>query len=288
MKIEESTVVITGATGGIGAAVALQLSNLGAKLILVARNIESLKELQQQLLTESGQTHEYLSADITTTQGKIDVISKAKVCQANMLINAAGVSDFTRFENVTEQSLSTTMNINLLAPMMLTQLFLACGSNEQITAKCIVNVGSALGAIGFPCYSSYCASKFGLRGFSESLQRELTHTKHRILYFAPRATATKINSEAANEMNFALGNSVDAPEAVATALVQQISKEKLRVTVGWPERLFVRINGFLPELVDNALRKNIEKVKRFAGLSQQENSRHYEKGVDEFINHYFD
>ncbi len=288
MKIAESTVVITGATGGIGAALAMQLSKLGAKLLLVARNIDSLKALQHQLHTDTGRVHDYISADITSKQGKIDVIYKARMSQANMLINAAGISDFSRFESVTERSLNATMNINLLAPMMLSQMFLSECSDDHASEKCIVNIGSALGSIGFPCYSSYCASKFGLRGFSESLQRELSNTKHKVFYFAPRATATKINSEAANEMNFALGNAVDTPEAVAKALVKQIVKEKPRVTVGWPERLFVRINGVMPELVDSALRKNLEKIKRFAGLSPKKNYRFYEEGVDEFINHYFD
>lgn len=288
MKIELCTVVITGATGGIGAAIAKQLSMQGAELLLVARNVENLKALQNQLNIETGKEHNYLSADITTKQGKIDLIAKASILGANMLINSAGVSDFSRFEYMTEQAMQRAININLMAPMMLTQLFLAQGRENTSTEKYVVNVGSALGSIGFPCYSSYCASKFGLRGFTESIQRELANSEDQVFYFAPRATATTINVEAANEMNYALGNKVDAPEDVASALLKQLIKDKPRATVGWPERLFVRLNGFIPELVDHALRKNINKIKKIAGLKQESENKFYEKGVDQFITQYFD
>ena len=288
MKIDQSTVVITGATGGIGAAIAKQLSQQGAKLLLVARNIENLKALQHQLYMDTGTEHNYLSADIITKQGKIDIITQATALQANVLINAAGVSDFSCFEDVTEQALQGAININLLAPMMLTQFFLAQGDDDNGMGKYVVNIGSALGSIGFPCYSSYCASKFGLRGFTESIQRELAGSKKQVFYFAPRATATTINSDAANEMNYALGNQVDTPENVASVLIQQLIKEKPRATVGWPEKLFVRINGFIPELVDYALRKKLEKVKQFAGFTDSKANKHYEQGVDQFIKQYFD
>lgn len=288
MKIEQCTVVITGATGGIGAAIAKNLSKQGAELLLVARNIDNLKTLQHQLNIDAGKTHHYLSADITTKQGKVDIITKAKALQTNMLINAAGISDFSCFEDITEQSLQRAMNINLLAPMMLTQLFLAQSRADKSLAKYVVNVGSALGSIGFPCYSSYCASKFGLRGFTESLQRELANSKDQVFYFAPRATATTINSDAVNKMNYALGNAVDTPEDVASALIKQLIRERPRTTVGWPERLFVRLNGFIPELVDNALRKNLEKVMQYAKRGRSADNKFYEKGVDQFISQYFD
>lgn len=264
MKIKDSIVVITGATGGIGAAVAKKLVEQGAQLLLIARNEGNLKVLQEQLNVSSGKEHYYLSADITTHQGRLAIINKAQVLQANMLINGAGVSDFSAFEDVTEQALDHAMKINLTAPMMLTQLFLKQGGDDAEHAKYIVNIGSVLGSIGFPCYSSYCASKFGLRGFTESLQRELANSNHQVFYFSPRATDTSINSDAANDMNKALGNKVDTPEQVASALVAQIIKEKRRVTVGWPERLFVRVNGFIPTLVDYALRKKLNKIKQFA------------------------
>jgi short-subunit dehydrogenase len=288
MKIEQCSVVITGATGGIGAAIAKKLSMLGAELLLVARNTENLKALQHQLLSETGKEHHYLSADITTKQGKVDIITKSNTLKVNMLINAAGVSDFSRFENITEQALIRAMNINLMAPIMLTQLFLAQGRDNTNSTKYVVNVGSALGSIGFSCYSSYCASKFGLRGFTESLQRELADSEDQVFYFAPRATATTINSDAVNEMNYALGNKVDIPEDVASALVKQLVKEKLRVTVGWPERLFVRLNGFIPELVDSALRKKLKKIKQHVKGNHAGENKYYEKGVDQFINQYFD
>jgi len=287
MKIEKSTVVITGATGGIGAAVAMQLAIQGARLLLVARNSANLKALQQQLNLATGDMHDYLSADITSQQGKVDIITKAQAMHANMLINAAGVSEFSCVEDQTEQALQRTININLCAPMALTQLFLGRDDETTELVKYVVNVGSVLGSIGFACYSSYCAAKFGLRGFTESLQRELANSKHKVLYFAPRATATSINSDAANEMNAVLGNDVDSPDEVASLLIKQIINEQTRVTVGWPEKLLVRLNGLFPELVDNALRKKLEKIKYYARVNTKKHQGE-QQGVVQLISQYFD
>ncbi|WP_350609614.1 SDR family NAD(P)-dependent oxidoreductase, partial [Pseudoalteromonas sp. 41-MNA-CIBAN-0057] len=82
------------------------------------------------------------------------------------------------------------LSTNLAVPMKLCQLFL-----EQLQANTgtIVNVGSSFGSIGYPYQTLYCASKFGLRGFSEALSRELSDTGVRVTYLAPRATDTDIN-----------------------------------------------------------------------------------------------
>ena len=127
----------------------------------------------------------------------------------------------------------------------------------------MVNVGSTFGSIGFPCHAAYCASKFGLRGFTESLIREYAHSPVNFYYLAPRATQTSINSDAVVSMNRALGNQMDPPERVADALVAQLEGNKSRWFIGFPEKVFARINGVLPGIVDRALIKKLPVIQRF-------------------------
>lgn len=120
------------------------------------------------------------------------------------------------------------------------------------------------GTIGFPGFSAYSASKFGLRGFAEALRRELADSGIRVLHLAPRATRTAINSDAVVAMNAALGAAMDAPQQVAAQIVQALRDEAPERALGWPEKFFARLNRLLPGLVDRALRKQLPTVKRFA------------------------
>ncbi|NQZ09633.1 MAG: SDR family NAD(P)-dependent oxidoreductase [Algicola sp.] len=180
--------------------------------------------------------------------------------KAQVLINNAGISQFDAIHNISETQFRQAMEVNLLAPMCLTRDFLQLETGHH---KTVVNVGSALGSIGFPFYSSYCASKFGLRGFSEALSRELAQSDDNILYFAPRATQTPMNTEAVNAMNRQFGNAVDSPQAVALALVNQLEKGTLRAGIGWPEQIFAKVNALLPQLVDSILSKKLKNISQF-------------------------
>jgi len=101
------------------------------------------------------------------------------------------------------------INTNVTATILLTQQVLPflnkdCGR--------ILIIGSSFGALGFPGFAAYCASKFALRGFAEALRRELADSKIQVAHLAPRATNTRLNSDAVVELNDVLGNSVDEPE----------------------------------------------------------------------------
>ena len=128
----------------------------------------------------------------------------------------------------------------------------------------VVNVGSTFGAIGYPGFSTYCASKFGLRGYSEALRRELSDSSLQVFYLAPRATNTAINSSRVANLNSELGNAVDEPIIVAKALLKQLQKNRMNCYVGWPEKFFARVNGLLPKLVDSSLSKQLALIRRLA------------------------
>jgi len=128
----------------------------------------------------------------------------------------------------------------------------------------VVNIGSTFGSIGYPGFSVYCATKFALRGFSEALRRELADTNVGVLYLAPRATRTEMNNAAVEAMNAELQVNMDSPELVAERLVQALDADLREVHLGFPERLFVRLNGILPRLVDKALRRQLPTIQHYA------------------------
>jgi hypothetical protein len=99
------------------------------------------------------------------------------------------------------------------------------------------------GAIGFPGYVAYSTTKFALRGFTEALRRELAGSSVTVQYLAPRATRTPINSSAVERMNAELGVAMDPPERVARELAELLRTGRRSAVVGWPEKLFVRINA---------------------------------------------
>lgn len=260
MQIAEKTILLTGAAGGIGSAIAKQLAGRGARLILADLNATALQALQQQLPGE----HLILAEDLSTGAG-LDAVYALCAAQANgldVLINCAGLMDFTFVEQLSASRLQLLMNINVLMPILLTQKLLPL-LQRQAGPTSILNLGSTFGSIGYPGFSAYCSSKFALRGFTETLRREMASSNVHVLYVAPRATATALNSDVINQMNKALKNSMDSPDTVAQAVLKAIEKGRATTFVGWPEKLFVKINGLLPKLVDNALRKQLPTIRHF-------------------------
>lgn len=254
--------LLTGASGGIGQAIAKALAEKGVSLVLLGRNRARLDSLAEQL---PGQ-HEVVCGDISVANDRAALVTRLEALGGiSMLVNNAGVSHLSMLEGTSSETLEAVIQTNLIAPMLLTQALLPQLKRSSHTY--IVNIGSAFGSIGFAGQAAYCASKFGLRGFTESLLRELADTNIHVSYLAPRATDTQINSDIASAMNKELGNQVDSPEIVAKQFIQLLEQRKARAFIGFPERLFVKINGAFPSLVDKALIKKLPIIKRFIAPS---------------------
>ena len=205
-----------------------------------------------------------MAADIATAAGRDSIrAALAKVGRpVHALINGAGVSRFSMLADSAPADIEAQLATNITAPILVTQL--ALPFLDRATGR-IINIGSSFGAIGYPGFSSYCASKFALRGFTEALRRELGDSALQVAYLAPRATRTPLNSVAVCAMNDALGNTMDPPELVAGIVERMLLAPRMRDrAIGWPERLFLRINAVFPALVDGALRGQLAAIKRFA------------------------
>ena len=260
MNLDDKRVLLIGAGGGIGQAVARKLDQKGAHLILVGRNKERLEKLSQGLAN----SHTLLAADFTTEQGRTEILRECDSQGIHLIINAAGAMDFELFEQQKSAAIETMMCANLIAPIQLCRTLIPVLQQREEAA--IVNIGSIFGSIGHPGFSVYCATKFGLRGFTESLQRELADGNIKVLYLAPRATRTNLNTAAIVELNKALGNATDSPDKVADELVHLISREQKQCYMGWPEKLFVMVNSLFPSIVHKALVNKLPIVHKFTRL----------------------
>ncbi|CAI8999608.1 SDR family oxidoreductase [Pseudomonas zeae] len=259
MQLREARVVLTGASGGIGLAIAETLCAAGAHVLVVARHQEALAPL----LKRYPESLCWVAADLTFHSDRRKVLVAAEAIGGiNLLINAAGVNHFAMLEQLDDSDINAMLAVNISAPMCLTKLLLPL--LKQADSAMVVNVGSTYGSIGYPGYASYCATKFALRGFSEALRRELADTRISVLYVAPRATRTSMNSAAAQALNDALKANVDDPQTVASAVIHAIAGDRRDLYLGWPERFFVRLNNLLPHLVDRGLRKQLPLIRRLS------------------------
>ncbi|WP_314409908.1 SDR family oxidoreductase [Pseudomonas kuykendallii] len=263
MQLSDCRVVLTGATGGIGLALVEQLCEGGAQVLAVSRQPDALAALVARYPLQLHQ----VSADLRTSAGRQAIVEAARhLGGVNLLLNGAGVNRFALLEQLDDAEIADMLAVNLVASLQLTRALLPILRSQSHAL--VVNVGSTYGSIGYPGYAVYCASKFALRGFSEALRRELADTDVNVLYVAPRATRTRMNSSAAMALNEALKTSVDEPHGVAREVMGAIRKNLNELYLGWPEKLFVRLNGLLPGVVDRALRKQLPVIRSFIQLQE--------------------
>jgi short-subunit dehydrogenase len=258
--------LVTGGGGGIGAAIAAELLARGASVLLVDRDATALASAAARL-SPYGDRVQTLVADLTSAADRQRIRAGAAAWRGgvNVLINNAGVNHFQMFADQPPAQLDLAIAINLLAPMHLCQELLPLLQRQR--EACILNTGSVFGAIGYPGYAVYSASKFAVRGFTEALRRELADTNVSVRYVAPRATRTGINTSAVERMNAELGVAMDPPERVATAVCDMLAGGRVEAVLGWPEKFFARVNGLLPRVVDGALRRQLPVIRRYAGES---------------------
>ncbi len=266
--LKDRTVLLTGATGGIGSEIARLLSSNGAQLILVDIHESSLESLAKEL--GAGLPYiKTIAANLSTSQGResVKMFLDEQYDSLDMLINCAGINEFSMFTDLDDDQIEKMISVNITSPILLTKKLIPLLGKSNHSQ--IINFGSTFGSIGYPGFVTYSACKFAIRGFTEALRRELAKTNISVSYIAPRATRTNINTEPVNDMNDALGVKMDTPQIVAAQVISILKDGKSSARyLGWPEKLFVRINSLIPKLVDGALIKQLDTIKHYANLNR--------------------
>lgn len=263
MNLANKRILLTGATGGIGQYIAMLLAEKGAALALAGRDISKLDALKSRIENAGGKAV-YIQADfdVAGTAQRVADEAKQKLGDIDILINNAGVLDFIQFQDQSEARISQMINTNVTAPIQLARAviptFLAKNQGHFLF------IGSIFGSLGFPHFSTYCASKFAVHGFSQSLRRELVDTNIGVTYVAPRGIKTPMNDAKTVAMWEKSGNQMDAPEQVAQIVVNALEKEKQEVFIGQPQSFFAWLNGVLPKAVNMGLKKQTALAAPFA------------------------
>lgn len=263
MKVADRVAVLTGATGGIGRAIAHELARRRARIVLVGRDAGRTRELAADLADGGASSYAFVG-DMTDTAlpARLVAFAEERAGGIDLLINCAGVQGFGLCAREAAPATAALFQVNAIAPIALINAALPAMIRRGRGQ--IVNVGSIFGSIGFPCFATYSASKFALRGYSEALRRELAGSGVAVTYVAPRFTRTAFNRAHVREMAEALRMNQDEPEAVARDVVDAIERDGRNRYLGWPEKLFVRINSLMPRLVDGALMRQVDRMRPFA------------------------
>lgn len=205
-------ILITGASRGIGRAIAEKLAGDDVDLLLHGRDTVALAEVCQSVRAKSVTK---LIHDLATTRGVYDLIAQIGDKPLDVLVNNAGIAVVKPFTEVTQVEWEQTLGVNVTAPFMLIQHF----APRMAPGSTIVNVLSIAAKTGFSGWSAYCMSKFALEGFSQSVREELREHKIRVINIYPAATATEIwNNVAGNWPKEKMMSPNEIAEAVAFAL----------------------------------------------------------------------
>jgi short-subunit dehydrogenase len=264
MDLRDQRILITGAGGGIGRALAAELARCGARLALLDRSPDALAGAMQALDTQPAPPLG-IACDITLAEQRDSALRTIERDWGGLdvLVNLAGVLDFQPAHVQDPGMITRTLQVNLEAPLLLVRAVLP-GMMERGHGR-IVNVGSMFGSIGFPCFAAYSATKFALRGYSQALRRELAGTGVGVTYVSPRAVRTPLNPPAVHAMAARGMLHMDEPERVARTIARAMQRERNEAYVGFPEGLIARLNALLPGLVDRGLARQVPDLLAIAG-----------------------
>ncbi len=257
--IAGSRALITGASGGIGRALAIELARQGSRLTLLARRADALSAVAADIQMLGGEV-ECIVGDVTDPATRATALDRAttRFGGLDILINNAGVGAFGRFDEAASARLRQLFEVNFFAAAELTREALPLLKKSE--RPIVVNVSSILGHRAVPRSSEYCASKFALQGLSESLRAEFSTLGIDLLVVSPGTTETEF-FEHVVERDVAKGRGGTrwpkqrgvSAESVAKATVRAIRLGRHEIIPNFRGRLLVRLNRLVPGLVDRLM-----------------------------------
>jgi short-subunit dehydrogenase len=253
--------LITGASSGIGKAMAEQLAQAGAKVALAARSEDKLRALEKSLAALGGEAIA-IPADVTVEADRVRLLTdvQRRFGGLDVLINNAGIASWAHFADSTEEILRQIMEVNFFAPTELIRL--AIPMLTQGNQPAIVNVSSMCGRRAMPGWSEYSASKFALCGMTESLRGELARFDIDILLMIPGLTRSDFSDhlllkQGRAKIEFDKGM---PPEQVAARILRSLRKNKTETVMGSEARWVLLCNKFFPRLTDWLLARKMKQL----------------------------
>lgn len=226
-SLQGKVAIVTGGGRGIGRATAIALAQEGADVAIIARTAPDLRETAR-LVESIGRRVLAHQGDITKgadvhslVQGSLELFGRI-----DLLVNNAGVAVYKPFSATSEAEWEQTIAVNLYGVFLATKAVLPVMKQQR--EGVIINVSSGAGKYGFPSLAVYCASKFGLNGFTEALAREVAGDGIRVYAVCPGGVNTKMHRDLFPDAD---PRSLLQPEAVACVIVD-LATGRRRVSSG--------------------------------------------------------
>jgi len=257
-ELKDKIALVTGASSGIGREIALTLADRGARVALVARNVEALAEIKRQI-NDRGDTAESFPQDLT----KLDDIPGLvrKICNhfggsVDLLVNSAGTAVLGLVENVPLNVYEEIFKINFFGPLALIQAVVPDMKKKRRGQ--IVNISSGVGKRGLPGVSPYCTTKFSLNALTESIRVELDPFGINVLSVSPGLVSTEFQSRSRifGELKETFGGGGGlSPVMVARKVAEAVEGNKRDVNLSMRSKIACHINYWFPTLIDYILKR---------------------------------
>lgn len=265
VSLKDKVVIITGASSGIGKACALAFANEGCRVMLAARNENKLEDVRKQI-QDGGGVAAICKADVSREEDCKSLVEKTQLHfgRIDVLLNNAGNSMRALFAEVDLKVLKELMDVNFWGTVYCTKYALKEISKNKGS---IVGVSSIAGYKGLPGRTGYCASKFAMQGFLESLRIENLKTGVHVLIVCPGYTSSNIRNTALNKEGKAQGETpfdeskLMSAEKVADEIVMGVMKRKRTLILSAQGKLTVMVNKFFPAFMDKMVYNVVSKEK---------------------------
>jgi short-subunit dehydrogenase len=264
-------ILLTGASKGIGRALAERLAGEGARLLLVARSGPQLEQLAE-TLRKGGADVVSVAADVTAAADRARLLDAAleRFHGLDVLINNAGIASFGHFADSTEAILRQIMEVNFFAPAELIRLSLPLLREGR--QPVVVNVASMCGRRAMPAWPEYSASKYALCGLTEALRGEVARFDMDVLLVLPGLTASEfqknmLRNEGRMKIDFAAGMT---PAQTAEGIVRALRRNQTETVLGSDARWMLLFNRFFPRWLDRLIARRVRKLYEESAVKGQE------------------
>ena len=258
MDFKNKTVLITGASSGIGKQTAVEFAKLGANIILVARRKEKLDALANEL--EKFNVITFVCQCDVSNKEQVKEMSKTvleKFDSIDVLVNNAGFAIYGSVKDLSIDEIESQMETNYFGMMYCIKNFLPSMLDKK--SGHIVNVASVAASFGLPGIASYCASKFAMLGFSEGLKHELHGTGVGVTVVSPIMVRTDFFDHPSFEKMPKYSPTSLSSKTVAKAILKAANSPRLEIIVPSVVRSAVWLKHTFPYFINPIMGKSFKK-----------------------------
>jgi short-subunit dehydrogenase len=257
MELSGKLIIVTGASRGIGRALAIELAKSGCGLLLTALEKDELTVLANELRSKFSMPVEAMACDLSDLESRKNLINWILNWKEppDILINNAGLGYFSRFEESDWKRIEKTITLNIFALIHLTYELIPA-LKKRSSAK-IVNISSGMARLPYPGLAVYGATKGFVSSFSESLASELAGTSISVLCFHPGFTMTSFIGSAGMDMSKIPKILIHTPDEIATQILEAIKKDKQWAYSDIVTRFSAGLGTILPSHLKTSIFKDL-------------------------------